>query len=1018
MPDIHTVIRRSMRLSDPTLEIDLRTPLCFSDKAAHAFIIPLLNDDNTAASLTGLSVSGIFVRADNNDVSLTGSVSGNETTVVLSTGCYQHTGRFVLTIKLSQGTSIIRTLAIVRGRTMADTGDTHLDPEHVMPSLPELIAQADASIAAMQAQASTSIAAVEAKGAETLASIPSDYTSLSNEVVNTKAAVNYSADLSTAGIFAEKGYAGKYRALTINSNNIYSSSGNGTHILIPINPGDSIGITANVDQATTYAVLTDFDKPVHLGTPSFSAASGFTTVLTLSKRDRVTFAAPSDAAYLYLTNTISTTVYLPQSVRINGYPAFIGVYDKLYNVQDQIYGAGTKVPEPSVSGKYINNVGAVTTDSTNKYSVTSMIELPETAYMVCVIGELVDYAGISIVALYSDSAGTNCVAHVSPAGENVYLPVPSTARYVCFTSNTKSGMTVPVDRYICCKPKSLYEYTPPPYGYIITESEYTPAFIDGQYIGSTGQYAGQIISIPSKPGFKCTNFIHLDSDCACIVIRGGNIVTSAGIMMIAFYESADDDTFISGISPAGEDIVAYVPENAEYCVIGSNSTGSGTYNPLEGEILFISDKSGGASASEAKASLELPSQYDLVINDTFELFYKGIINSAVDKDFYVEPSCAVGSPYERLFSARVTTAGTYPITLKLRDGKNVIQDEKTINLVVHSVPSSPGSNKNILCVGDSLTVHGEWVKELKRRLTGTGGTPSGNGLSNITFIGTCEADGTNYEGYGGWTFVSYNTANESSSFKLITATHDKTEHDDQHSIYADSNGAAWELETISEGQIKIILESGSASSFPSSGTLTWLSGGEHHSNIVYTASQNAPGNPFWDSTQNKVDFSAYASRISASGIDYLCVLLGWNSTTVADNTYKTQVQTFIDNVQDSYPNAKILLIGLEAPSQDGLAKNYGANATTRPVLGSYIKSLQYVFNRDKLYDEVAADNTNVYHINLSGQFDTEYNMQTGTRRVNARNATTENYQVNGVHPADSGYLQIADAVYRFLCGVI
>lgn len=170
MPDIHAVVKRTMRLSDPALEIELRTPLCFTDKAANAFIIDLLNDDNTAASLDGLSIYGIFVRADNTDVSLTGSVSGNETTVVLSAGCYQHMGRFVLTIKLMQGTSVIRTLAIIRGRTIMDVGEAHLDPEHIMPSLPELIETAQQSIAA-----------IETKGELVLASIPDDYETVAEE---------------------------------------------------------------------------------------------------------------------------------------------------------------------------------------------------------------------------------------------------------------------------------------------------------------------------------------------------------------------------------------------------------------------------------------------------------------------------------------------------------------------------------------------------------------------------------------------------------------------------------------------------------------------------------------------------------------------------------------------------------------------------------------------------------------------------------------------------------------------
>ena len=228
MPDIHAVVKRTMRLSDPPLEIRLPAPLCFSDKNANAFIITLLNDDNTAASLSGLSVSGTFVRTDDIDITLTGSVSGNKTTVVLSAGCYQCTGPFVLTIKLCQGTSVIRTLAIVRGRTMADIGNAHIDPDHVLPSLTELIAQANASIAAMEAAAATARAAIETAAATARDSIPSDYTALSdavNEVIGTE---------NLFDATSQNNLDGQY----YNSNNrLLTDADLGQSELIPVTPG-------------------------------------------------------------------------------------------------------------------------------------------------------------------------------------------------------------------------------------------------------------------------------------------------------------------------------------------------------------------------------------------------------------------------------------------------------------------------------------------------------------------------------------------------------------------------------------------------------------------------------------------------------------------------------------------------------------------------------------------------------------------------------------------------------------
>jgi hypothetical protein len=139
------------------------------------------------------------------------------------------------------------------------------------------------------------------------------------------------------------------------------------------------------------------------------------------------------------------------------------------------------------------------------------------------------------------------------------------------------------------------------------------------------------------------------------------------------------------------------------------------------------------------------------------------------------------------------------------------------------------------------------------------------------------------------------------------------------------------------------------------------------------------------------------------------VLLGWNSVGSTKTSYMSDAQTFIDNVHASFPNAKIVLMGLEIPAREGLTVNYGSSG----VYSQYYKLVEYVFTLDEWYAELAEDNNNVYSYNVSGQFDTVYNMLTGTRAVNTRSSTTETYQTNGVHPALSGYLQIADTAYRY-----
>ena len=414
--------------------------------------------------------------------------------------------------------------------------------------------------------------------------------------------------------------------------------------------------------------------------------------------------------------------------------------------------------------------------------------------------------------------------------------------------------------------------------------------------------------------------------------------------------------------------------------------------------------------SPDKVCLKLPDCYDLVVGDTFELFYKGIINSAHPELYDVIADCAKGSAYTKRFLITPTLAENLTLTVTLYGINHTIVDRKSVILRVNEKAKSPISKTNILCIGDSLTTGGTWVSELHRRITGTGGNPNADNLSNINFIGSRQINETRYEGYGGWTFNSYNTENVNSNTRIITCTHSKNSND-QHSVYRDTTGATWKLETIEETTIRIIAVSGEGRNFPDSGTLKWVSGGINHDDIVYTSQVEAPGNPFWDTAKNKVDFEGYASKNGVADIHYMYVLLGWNSASDSEEKYKNNVRIFINNVLSAFPNCKIVLMGLQLPARDGLGANYGATG----IYSRYFDLMRHVWNLDKWYKDISLEFPNkVTTINIAGQFDTENNMPESTRTVNARNSKEETYQTNGVHPDTTGYYQIADAAYRDL----
>ena len=663
--------------------------------------------------------------------------------------------------------------------------------------------------------------------------------------------------------------------------------------------------------------------------------------------------------------------------------------------------------------RYINLDGSIETISgLTSFKVSQFIKIPD--HTIKVSCRATNFAQVNThlrIAFYSTNNENSFISGIKLTADPINEPIPSGANYVLIASNTNSGgVYTPIDADIVfivdeigIKKIADDEITENvPANKIIKSVMPAYTWTDGKYINVNG-----IIGSIANNNFKVSGFIEIPSVAEYILCDATNVQTASANLIIAFYKTNSESSFISGIKLQGKPFYEKIPSDANYFVIASNTSSAGALVPLNSDIVFIYGMLID-QLSNGILTIRCPEQYDVIKNETFELFFKGIVNGFTDDYFLYADGNNKGNCFAKKYSIRPTSAGDIALNLNLYDNKNALDYSKSIKLVSHNAPSNPASMKTILCVGDSLTAPGIWVAEFKRRLTANNGTPTGFNLSNVQFIGSVEHDGANYEGYGGWRFSDYNSNDRAGNDKIITCTHDKTEAQDQHSIYQASNGSTWKLETIMTGSIKITLESGTASSFPSSGTLTWVSGGVNHSNIVYTATADAPANPFWNVAEGKVDFADYAERMSVSSIDYVYVLLGWNNYANTMTQYKPNVQTFIDNVHDSFQDAKIILMGLEVPARDGLGFNYTSNLK----IANYMQMLNFVFDVDDLYQEISEENQNVYHLSIAGQFDTEHNMQTAEQAVNIRNSDTETVQSNGVHPAESGYLQIADAATR------
>lgn len=396
--------------------------------------------------------------------------------------------------------------------------------------------------------------------------------------------------------------------------------------------------------------------------------------------------------------------------------------------------------------------------------------------------------------------------------------------------------------------------------------------------------------------------------------------------------------------------------------------------------------------------LSLPDKYNLVVGDTFELFYKGIIKLLKSNNYSVKIDGSKGQAFTNryIFTPKISDIGTHNLKFTLLDDFSNKLGEKTVQLEVKSKATNPSYVKNVLTLGDSLTTTGFWHDELYRRIKTV------DGLSNINFVGDGSVE-KGYIAYGGWTLTDFLT-NKTTSDKLwITTTHDKTVVD-QHSLYKDTLNGVWSLETIEVGRIGLVRKEG-ATTLPTSSNLTWVSGGVNNTNIVYTSTEQGNNNPLWNTAKGRIDFRNYITAKGVSGLSVVNVLLGWNDYQKSIPELKLEFEQLISILKGDYPTCKLNLIGLQVPSYDGIANNYG-------ILNSYFRLSKYVFDFNELLLELEKENENVTFIHLSSQFDTDNNMIEEERTVNIRNTKKENYVVNGIHPAKMGLMQIADAVYR------
>ena len=424
--------------------------------------------------------------------------------------------------------------------------------------------------------------------------------------------------------------------------------------------------------------------------------------------------------------------------------------------------------------------------------------------------------------------------------------------------------------------------------------------------------------------------------------------------------------------------------------------------------------------NENKIRVVLAHQYDLVVGDTFQLFYSSIIETPNPYVYSIVAVCEKGKNFPRYFEYTPEQEGSHQLTVSVYDASRNLLGSATTRLNVVNA-KKPNGQINVLCVGDSLTYDGEWVEEVRRRIAGTSGTPCGHGFDNVKFVGGCKAFGVGFEGFGGWTWDRYSSNKVGAIW--IEAPNNKTGLD-QHSLWQDENGAIWQIETVQIDYLKMNRYKEHSSPRPESGVLTHYKNAVDTAPIKFYSSFDETISPFYDLQSDQVNFKAYINKLGIDKIDYVYVLLGSNGLMrpEAINNSKREycklviqeAKVFVDKLKSDLPNVKIKVM---APPQNsvkgGVGSTYGADLpfTNCGEIDHYVMELNIAYREWAMENEYKDF---VEFVHLTGQFDKEYCYPHIQKPVNARCSITEQIDTDACHPNHDGKMQIADAVYRNL----
>lgn len=158
----NNIIKRTWKQGGLVNIEDLRGSAFQAEEGGHTFLISGVDENGNAIAFTG-SVGAVFLRADNTDVTLTGSIANGVASVTLTDECYDVPGRFGLTIYVTDSPQKVAVYAAVGSVSRTSTG---VVSPGAVEDVADLIAEIAAAVATIPQDYSAVSTAVEQESLE------------------------------------------------------------------------------------------------------------------------------------------------------------------------------------------------------------------------------------------------------------------------------------------------------------------------------------------------------------------------------------------------------------------------------------------------------------------------------------------------------------------------------------------------------------------------------------------------------------------------------------------------------------------------------------------------------------------------------------------------------------------------------------------------------------------------------------------------------------------------------------